>query len=297
VELAKNSDVAVVVVGDDQHSSGEWGDRDSLDLPGGQLPLLEALAATGTPVVLVLITGRTATFGQDNAVLGDVAAILSGFRPGQMGGVAIANLLTGKAVPSGKLCQNWVRNAGQSRSGASPWLQWRVGKWVANTRGPADPDGRYYNQYNSGNTEAETADNGVSRADPLFRFGDGLSYTTFAISDLVVKVQTDNPEVPLLATLTLTNTGHVAGTEVVQLYVEDPVMRHVRPWKRLLAFQRVAVAAGGSAVVHIPVPADELAFYDDDMVQRVVPGQYTVSAATNSVDYDNTALVEIGDAV
>ena len=156
------------MVGDDQHSSAEWGDRDNLDLPGSQLPLLQAVAATGTPVVLVMITGRTATFGDDNAVydgfgviltrftsfaapdivnqcriawstplradrracvrsalmcqtwgfrLDNITAIFSAFRPGQKGGDAIANLLVGKANPSGKLAQNWVRTVGQVGSG------------------------------------------------------------------------------------------------------------------------------------------------------------------------------------
>jgi hypothetical protein len=139
--LAARSDVIVAVLGDDLKSSSEWGDRDSLDLSGDQMPLLHALAATGKPIVLVLVTGRTASFGENNSVLSTIPAILSTFRPGQMGGNAIANILTGKVNPSGKLAQNWLRNAGQSMSGASPWLQWRVGKWVANARSAPDPDG------------------------------------------------------------------------------------------------------------------------------------------------------------
>ena len=112
MQLASRSDVVVAVLGDDAKSSSEWGDRDNLDLPGDQMPLLTALAATGKPIVLVLVTGRTATFG-DNSVLDNVTAVLSAFRPGQEGGVAIANLLTGKANPSGKLvscryCLEWI---------------------------------------------------------------------------------------------------------------------------------------------------------------------------------------------
>jgi beta-glucosidase len=142
VTLAQASDVVVLAIGDSMKSSGEWGDRDSLDLPGSQMPLLAAIANLSTPCVMVHIGGRTATFGADNALLGQVDAFMTAFRPGQMGGVAIANILTGITSPSGKLAQNWVRNAGQSMSGASPWLQWRVGKWVANHRGTPDPVSR-----------------------------------------------------------------------------------------------------------------------------------------------------------
>jgi beta-glucosidase len=150
VALAKSSDVAVVVVGDDLHTSSEWGDRDSLDLPGGQLQLLDAVVATGTPVVLVTVTGRTPTFGGPyNTILANVTAMLSAFRPGQAGGTAIANIISGVATPSGKLGQSWVRSSGQAMSGAAPFLQWRVGKWVANHRSPADPDGRVYDPYNT----------------------------------------------------------------------------------------------------------------------------------------------------
>jgi hypothetical protein len=165
----------VVVVGDSNGSCGEWGDRADLDLSGGQLALLQAVAATKTPTVLVLVTGRTATFGENNAVLANVTAIFSAFRPGQMGGVAISNLITGVATPSGKLAQNWVRDVGMTGSGASPWLQWRVGKWAANTRGVPDPDGRYYDSYNS----IDGSPSGLVRL--LFRIMLGGGYTCLGV--------------------------------------------------------------------------------------------------------------------
>ena len=294
VALARASDVAVLVLGDDQKSSGEWGDRDNLDLPGAQLALLTAVAATGTPVVLVLVTGRTATFGADNAVLANVSAVLSAFRPGQKGGDAIANLLTGVANPSGKLAQNWVRGAGQAHSGASPWQQWVVGKWSANKRGPADPDGRRYNFYNKDNMPAGQGSAHASGvASPLFYFGAGLSYSTFAFGQLSVAAAkpvapdaaTDPDAVAATVTVTVTNTGAVAGAEVVQVYAVDPVMDYVRPWKRLVAFARVQLAAGASQQVVVPVPAMELAFYDDSSASgawRLVEGAYNISVGGDS---------------
>ena len=293
IALARRSSVVVAVLGDDSQSASEWGDRDSLDLPGGQMVLLRELAALGKPLVLVLVTGRTATFGQedDSSVLANVTAVLSAFRPGQMGGAALANLLTGKASPSGKLAQNWARSAGQSMSGASPWLQWRVGKWVANHRSAVDPDGRVYDPYND------------KPGTPLFHFGHGLTYTEFAMSNLSVvsHVSTDGEHAParagaytrprgartsLSVRVQVANIGTRAGVEVVQIYCVDPIMEYTRPWKRLLAFQRVALDAGTAATVEIVVTPEQLAFQDDSSLVgewSVVPGVYEVRAGASSV--------------
>ena len=292
VELAKKSDVVIAVLGDNLQTSSEWGDRDSLDLPGDQLPLLSALAAGPTPVIVVLVSGRTVSFGPGNHVLANVSALFSAFRPGQMGGPAIANLLLGKANPSGRLAQNWVRSSGQAMSGASPWLQWRVGKWVANYRGqPPDPDGRRYDNY-GGKENADPEANG--RADPLFHFGQGLSYTTFTMSNLTVVSKGEKLEVSLM----VTNSGRVRGTSVVQVYVVDPVMEYVRPWKRLLTFARVTIDAGGAQRVHIPVTAEQLAFQDDQSeagVWRVVPGEYSIRVGPSSVEDTLVAKVHVGE--
>eukprot|EP00040_Diaphanoeca_grandis_P039709 m.259858 g.259858 ORF g.259858 m.259858 type:complete len:782 (+) comp38816_c0_seq1:26-2371(+) len=279
VAAAKEADVVVCVVGDDQHSSAEWGDRDNLDLPGGQLQLLQAVAAVGKPVVLVLVTGRTATFGDGNAVLKNVTAIFSAFRPGQAGGTAIANLLMGKANPSGKLAQNWVRTVGQVGSGSTPWLQWRVGKWVANTRGVVDPDGRRYDNYlpNAGSLDDGTAD-------PLFHFGDGLSYTNFSFSPLTIMMTPTDPDVVGNAVVEVKNTGAVAGQAVVQLYVQDPIMDNVRPWKRLAGFSKtLSIAAGASETVTIAITKDELSIHDDGFKLQVYPGDYVFSVGEDSI--------------
>lgn len=291
VELANASDVVVAVVGDDSESSAEWGDRSSLDLPGDQLALLSALSATGKPLVVVLVTGRTATFGaaDGNALLDEVPALLSAFRPGQMGGVAIARLLLGKVSPSGKLAQNWARSAGQAMSGASPWLQYRVGKWVANHRSATDPDGRVYDGYND------------APGTPLFYFGHGLTYSSFRMSELRV---TQAParllgaaSTSLLVSVRLANTGGVAAAEVVQVYVIDPIMDYVRPWKRLLAFQRVPLAAGAATTVAIDVTPEMLAFQDDSSpagAWRVVGGEYQIRVGPSSVEDTLVANVTIG---
>jgi len=288
VAAAESAGLAVVVVGDSMKTCGEWGDRAELDLTGGQLALLEAVAATKTPTVLVLVTGRTATFGKNNAVLSNVSAIFSAFRPGQQGGVAIANLITGVANPSGKLAQNWVRAVGHVGSGASPWLQWRVGKWEANGRGSPDPDGRYYDNY-------QTIDGSASGvATPLFRLGEGMSYTTFTYAAMSATPTHGDADVSATVSVTVTNAGTVEGSEVVQVYVQDPIMTFVRPWKRLVAFKRVTIPAGQSLKVSLPITSDELAFHDDRMVLRVVPGEYTVSVGGDSVsDWENHAVVTI----
>jgi beta-glucosidase len=149
------------------------------------------------------------------------------------------------------------------------------------------------------------AGEGYGDATPLFRFGDGLSYTTFELSDFsVVKNVDANTETklsfgdadPVTASITIENTGSVVGSEVLQIYVEDPVMDFVRPWKRLVAFMRVAdLKPGEKKTILIPITADELAFHDDSSqigTLRVVPGEYNFSAGTssNAKDYRPVAL-------
>eukprot|EP00746_Dinoflagellata_sp_MGD_P103240 gnl/MRDRNA2_/MRDRNA2_426388_c0_seq1.p1 gnl/MRDRNA2_/MRDRNA2_426388_c0~~gnl/MRDRNA2_/MRDRNA2_426388_c0_seq1.p1 ORF type:complete len:194 (-),score=29.69 gnl/MRDRNA2_/MRDRNA2_426388_c0_seq1:223-762(-) len=162
-------------------------------------------------------------------------------------------------------------------SGASPWLQMRNGKWIINHLGEADPDGRRYANY------------GSDAADPLFYFGEGLSYTTFKISDLSVQAPGSDGN-PATARVLVTNIGRVSGTEVVQVYVVDPVMAFVRPWKRLVAFQRVSLQPGEARHIEIGVTANNLAFYDDELRLRVVPGTYLVSAGSSSY---NAAYLEV----
>ena len=148
VAAASAADFAIVAVGDSMASCGEWADRDSLDLPGGQLQLLAALANTTTPLIVVLINGRAASFGPSNALLSRFGAVLEAWRPGEEGAQAIADIISGAVVPSGKLTSQWAQNVGQMNGGAQPWLARRRAKWVSNKRSPADPtDGRVYDNY------------------------------------------------------------------------------------------------------------------------------------------------------
>ena len=162
VAAAAAADFAIVAVGDSLASCGEWADRDSLDLPGGQLALLQALAnQTTTPIILVLINGRAASFGPANALLSQFAAVVEAWRPGEEGARAILDIISGRVNPSGKLASQWAQNVGQMNSGSQPWLARRRAKWVANQRSTPDPtDGRVYDPY------VATAYSSL----PLFRF-------------------------------------------------------------------------------------------------------------------------------
>ena len=161
-------------------------------------------------------------------------------------------------------------------SGASPWLQWRVGKWVANHRSTPDADGRVYDPYNDG------------PATPLFRFGAGLSYTTFAMRTLRVSPTAPGSTAIFTVSVDVENTGSVSGAEVVQVYIIDPVMEYVRPWKRLLAFHRVELAPGAKTTVSIPVSSEQMSFQDDSSPAgnwTVVSGEYQIRVG-NCSQYD-----------
>lgn len=307
VAAAQAADVVVMALGDTLQSCGEWADRDSLDLPGGQLQLLAAVAALGKPLVVVLINGRAASFGPGNLLLSNVTALVEAWRPGQAGAQAIVDILLGAMNPSGKLASQWAQHVGQMASGAQPFLQKRVAKWLANNRSAADPtDGREYDPY------IATA----FPSTPLFRFGTGLSYTSFAYKTLSLSAPLPISSLPgggvfsgrgragyvdaintaiVTATVNVCNTGDRAGTEVVQIYSQDPPASDfdtplVPYWKRLIGFGRLALAAGACDAINIPILADDLALYDPSMALRIVAGAYTISAGGMS---DEDTLQEI----
>jgi beta-glucosidase len=255
VETAKRTDVVLLVLGDNEQTCREgWsknhlGDRDTLDLPGRQEELIQAIYATGKPVVLLLIHGRPASI---NFAAEHVPAILEAWYPGQEGGTAIADVLFGDVNPGGKLPITFPRSAGQI---------------------PA----YYYHK--------PSARRGYlfSSAEPLFPFGHGLSYTTFAYSNL--RLSSEKIGVDEMATLSVevTNTGKRAGDEVVQLYVHDLLSTTVtRPVKLLKGFQRITLQPGECQTISFPVGREQLQFLDENMELTVEPGQFELMVGGSS---------------
>jgi beta-glucosidase len=243
VAAAAAADVAVVVVGDQaglfgRGTCGEGCDTDNLELPGVQRPLVEAVLATGTPVVLVLVTGRPYAV---RWALDRCAAVLQAFFPGEEGAAAIAGVLTGRVNPSGRLPVS-LPGAG----GAQPYSYLHPPLGGASSVSNLDPA-------------------------PARPFGFGLSYTTFVHEDLVAgpSVATDGV---IEATVRVRNTGPRAGADVVQLYAHDPVASITRPVAQLLGYARVELEAGQSTEVRFRVPTTRLAFSGRDLVRAVEPG-------------------------
>jgi beta-xylosidase len=254
VEASASCDVIVAVVGDEaglfgSGTSGEGCDATELRLPGVQEDLLHALADTGKPVVAVLITGRPYAIG---GVAGRLAGVIQAFFPGEEGGSAIAGVLSGRVVPSGKL--------------------------------PAEMPGSAAGQPSSYLRPPLAARHSGSSVDPaaLFAFGHGLSYTTFSHEDLVVSAA----EVPTdgLAEIssTVRNTGSVPGAEVVQLYLSDPVAQVVRPVRWLAGFARVALEPGQARRVVFRLHADRTAFCGRAGERIVEPGEIGVAVGGSS---------------
>ncbi|MBT1619351.1 glycoside hydrolase family 3 C-terminal domain-containing protein [Curtobacterium flaccumfaciens pv. poinsettiae] len=272
VAVASASDVAVVVVGDQaglfgRGTVGEGNDTESLDLPGVQRELVEAVVATGTPTVMVLLTGRPYAIGW--ALDGDQprpAAVVQAFFPGEGGGLAIADLLTGVASPSGRLPLSLPRSAG-----AQPftYLHPRLG-------GPSD----------------------VTAADstPVRPFGFGLGYTDFAYDELVVDPDVRSDGV-FTVSVTVRNTGVRDGEDVVQLYGHDVHGSVTRPEVQLLGYARVAVAAGESVRVRFRVPVQRFAFTDRRMRRVIEPGDVQVWVASHAAASRPSGSVAAGGIV
>ncbi|MFK0124111.1 beta-glucosidase [Streptomyces nigra] len=265
VEAARDAEVVVAVLGDraglfGRGTSGEGCDAESLALPGAQQQLLDALLDSGTPVVTVLLAGRPYALGR---AVDESAAIVQSFFPGEEGTRAIAGVLSGRTNPSGRLPVSVPRGAG---SQPSTYLGARL---------------------------AQVSE--VSNIDPTpaFGFGHGLSYTTFAWSDLTVGTEQAATDGEFALSLTVRNTGDRAGTEVVQLYLHDPVASVVQPVQRLVGYTRVPLEPGEARRVRVTVPADVASFTGRDGHRVVEPGALELRLAASSTDARLAATVTL----
>ncbi|MGY1605400.1 beta-xylosidase/alpha-l-arabinosidase [Geodermatophilus sp. SYSU D00815] len=267
VEAARGADLCVAVVGDlaglfGHGTSGEGCDADDLRLPGVQADLLAALLDSGTPVVVVVVSGRPYALGE---VHGRAAGLVQAFMPGEEGGAAVAGVLSGRVCPGGKLP-------------------------VQVPRRPGGQPGTYLQPPLGG---AESA--GISSVDstPLFPFGHGASYTTFEVDDLRLSAAEVPTDGAFTASVRLRNTGERAGDEVVQLYLSDVVASVVRPVKQLTGFRRVSLAPGEAVDVEFEVHADRTAFSGRDLRRIVEPGDVEVLVGTSSASLPCRATVRL----
>ena len=251
VEAARKSQCAVLFVGNDRRTEGESRDRANLELPGAQAELIAAVAATGTPVVVVLINGAPVLMA---GWIDKVAAVLEAWYPGEAGGLAIADILFGDADPGGKLPVSLPRSMGQLPL--------------------------FYNYKPSGRGDDYVDLTGK----PLFPFGFGLSYTTFAYRGLEITPANARAIEKVTISLEVENTGSLAGDEVVQLYVHDKLASVVRPVKELKAFQRLSLQPGETRQVRLELDVHQLGLYDARLDYVVEPGEFDIMVGSSSED-------------
>ncbi|MDE7119173.1 MAG: glycoside hydrolase family 3 C-terminal domain-containing protein, partial [Muribaculaceae bacterium] len=273
VDAAGNADVVLFFGGEEAVLSGEAHSRADISLPGAQTALLEALKATGKPVVMVVMTGRPMTIANEVAL---ADATLYNFHPGTMGGPALANLLSGKANPSGRLPVSMPRMVGQE-----PLYYNRK-----TTGRPHNPVGEMLIDdipLEAGQTSTGCDSYYVDAGDgPAFPFGYGLSYTTFAYGKPVVSAAEIAADGVLTVTCDVTNTGAVDGAEVMQLYVQDLAGSRARPMRELKGFEKVTLAPGQTKTVTFSLPASSLAYYTADGTTAVEPGEFRLWVAPDA---------------
>jgi beta-glucosidase len=254
VEAAQQADVVIAVVGESAHMSGEAASRLELGLPGHQEALLKAIKETGKPLVVVLSNGRPLALPW---LAQHADAILETWHLGVQAGPAVADVLFGVYNPGGKLAATFPYSVGQCPI--------------------------YYNHPSTGRPATDfwfTSKYIDGPVEPLYPFGFGLSYTTFAYSDLVITPSAER----VVVNATVKNTGDRAGEEVVQCYIGDVVASRVRPVKALKGFQKVALSPSEQHTVTFELPVAELGFYNVDMQYVVEPGKFKVWVGPSSAE-------------
>jgi len=262
VSVAQNADLVILAIGGDESTSREaWsethmGDRNDITLIGQQKELVEALAETGKPLISVIISGRPLSLAN---VEDDLDAILYGWILGQETGTAVADILFGDANPSGKMPVSVPRSVGQI---------------------PA-----FYNH-------KPTARRGYAFDDagPLYAFGEGMSYTSFDISAPSLSAATIAPNGETSVSVSVTNSGDMAGDEIVQMYIRDKVSSVTRPVKELKGFERISLQPRETKTVTFPITEEALQFYNRDMNRVVEPGEFDIMVGNSSQNVQTTTL-------
>lgn len=259
VELAKESDFVIMALGEGRHMSGEAASRTTLNLPGGQQELLEAVHETGTPVVLVLMAGRPLDI---RWAAENIPSIVNAFYLGTRTGDAIASVLFGDHSPGGKLTFSWPYNVGQI-----PNVYYHK-----NTGRPMDPDGHYTSKY----LDAPNA--------PLYPFGYGLSYTTFEYSEINISETEMTDSGSLKVSVEVANTGERAGHEVVQLYTRKMVASVTQPVRLLRDFAKIYLEPGETQTIEFELAAADLTYLDQQLEPVLEPGVVKIFVGGNVED-------------
>jgi beta-glucosidase len=273
VAAARQADVAILALGEDaSNMTGEAASRTELDLPGNQQELLEAVSATGKPVVLVIFSGRPLVLTR---VVKQTGAILAAWFPGVEAGPALVRTLYGNANPNGRLTASFPRSVGQQPL--------------------------YYNHLNTGRPLPPGFDQATGPAakyrsryidqanTPLYPFGFGLSYTTFSYGPVKLETSTyaaaalNSGKARVKVTTEITNTGTHRGEEVVQLYISQRGTSVARPARELKGFRRIALEPGQTGTVDFALGRDELAFWNIDMENVVEPGELKIWVTSSSM--------------
>ncbi|MDR0657963.1 MAG: glycoside hydrolase family 3 C-terminal domain-containing protein [Mediterranea sp.] len=277
---AARADVVLAFVGEESILSGEAHCLADLNLVGAQSELIAAVARTGKPVVTVVMAGRPLTIGKEADLS---AAVLYNFHPGTMGGPAIADLLFGKEVPSGKTPVTFPKTAGQI---PVYYAHHNTGRPATRTETLIDRIPVDAGQTSLGNTSFYL-DAGF---DPLYPFGYGLSYTTFGYSNIRLSSSALKKDDVLSVLFDLENTGKYTATEIAQLYVQDKVASVARPVKELKRFTRVTLEPGEKKTVAFDLPVSELAFWNINMAKVVEPGEFGLWVAGDSQSGEETVF-------
>ena len=268
--VARRADVIIAALGESSEMSGESSSRSDISIPDVQKRLLDALLATGKPVVLLLFNGRAMTIQEEAA---KVPAILDVWFGGTETAYAVTDVLFGDVNPSGKLSCSFPKNVGQ------------IPIYYAhkNTGRPLADNG-WFTKFRSNYLDVDN--------DPLYPFGYGLSYTSFSYSPVTLSADRMDQNGSIKASVTVTNTGSVAGKEVIQMYIRDLVGSSTRPVRELKGFEKILLQPGESRTVEFTVDVEMLKFYDADMQYVAEPGTFRVFIGPDSTT-DNAAEFEL----